>query len=248
MLKVETNAGEVPAPVPACPSPLRRKETFSGGKEKEVSHKENEASKVQEGFLFVYLRFLCDFAEKKLFTRKRKGGSAQRKRSFKGSRRIPLRVPSFPLRLRRKKTFSGGKEKEVSHKENEASKVHKGFLFVLLRFLCDFAEKKLFRRKRKGGLAQRKRSFNGSRRGPLRASSFPLRLRRKKTFREEKKRRFHTKKTKLQRFTKGSSSCSCFLCLFAISDHIHSYIFIPPISIPSIGLAPFLKTYSLCNR
>jgi hypothetical protein len=31
-----------------------------------------------------------------------------------------------------KKNFSGGKEKEVSHKENEASKVHEGFLFVLL--------------------------------------------------------------------------------------------------------------------
>jgi hypothetical protein len=61
-----------------------------------------------------------------------------------------------------KKNFSGGKEKEVSHKENEASKVHEGFLFVYLRFLCDFAEKKLFGRKRKRGLTQRKQSFKGS--------------------------------------------------------------------------------------
>jgi hypothetical protein len=55
-----------------------------------------------------------------------------------------------------KKTFAGGKEKEVLHKENEASKVHKGFLFVYLHFLCDFAEKKPFERKRKGDPAQRK--------------------------------------------------------------------------------------------
>jgi hypothetical protein len=78
----------------------------------------------------------------------------------------PVRFPLLYLHVLRhfaeKKTFSGGKEKEVSHKENEASKVHKGFLFVYLRFLCDFAEKKLFRRKRKRGLAQRKRSFKGS--------------------------------------------------------------------------------------
>jgi hypothetical protein len=73
-----------------------------------------------------------------------------------------------------KKNFSGGKEKEVPHKENEASTVHEGFLFVLLRFLCDFAEKKLF-------------------------------------LEEKKKRSSHTKKTKLQRFAKGSSSCPCFL-------------------------------------
>jgi hypothetical protein len=35
-----------------------------------------------------------------------------------------------------------------------------------------------------------------------------LRLRRKKTFPEEKKKRSRTKKTKLQRFMKDSSSCS----------------------------------------
>jgi hypothetical protein len=39
-----------------------------------------------------------------------------------------------------------------------------------------------------------------------------------------------------------------FSCFFVTFDRITFYIFIPPISIPSIGLAPFLKTYSLCNR
>jgi hypothetical protein len=81
-------------------------------------------------FPLLYLRVLRHFAEKNFFRRKRKEDPAQRKRSFKGSQRLPLRVPSFPLQLRRKETFSGGKEKEIPHKENEASMVHEGFLFV----------------------------------------------------------------------------------------------------------------------
>jgi hypothetical protein len=40
-----------------------------------------------------------------------------------------------------KKNFSGGKEKEISHKENEASKVHKGFLFGLLVFFATSPKK-----------------------------------------------------------------------------------------------------------
>jgi hypothetical protein len=170
MLKVETNAGEGPAPVPSFPSPLRRKETFPGEKKRRSRTKKTKLQRFMKGSSSCSLfpsplrrkeafpeekkkrshtkkktlqRFMkgspsCTFVsfatspKRNFFRGKRKGGLAQRKRSFKGSQRLPLRVPSFPLRLRRKETFSGGKEKEVSHKENEASKVHEGFFFVLL--------------------------------------------------------------------------------------------------------------------
>jgi hypothetical protein len=148
------------------------KKNFSRGKEKEVPHKENEASKVHEGFLFVYLHFLCDFAEKKLFPEEKKKRSHTKKTKLQRFTKGSSSCSFVSFATSPKKNFSGGKEKEVLHKENEASTVHEGVLFVLLRFLCDFAEKKLFGRKRKGGFTQRKRSFKGSRRVPLRAPVF----------------------------------------------------------------------------
>jgi hypothetical protein len=105
-----------------------------------------------------------------------------------------------------KKNFSGGKEKEVSHKENEASKVHKGFLFVLLVSFAS-SQKRSFSGGKEKEVSHKEKDASKVHEGfPFMYLRFLRHFAEKKLFPGEKKRRSRTKKTKLQRFTKASSS------------------------------------------
>jgi hypothetical protein len=126
---------------------------------KNVSHEENEDSKVYKGFLY----------------REKKQCFARRKRRFEGL-----------------KLFSTGRRKNVSHEENEDSKVYKGFLY----------------KEKKESFTRRKRRFEGFQKFSLRAVSWGLGYYFKNTspscwgaLRGEEGM-FHTKKTKIGRFTK----------------------------------------------